>query len=192
MPQSLNGSATSTAAARLWQPVLFRSMITLFFGIVTVFWGSPSAVGLCLAVAPYFLVLAAAQFWFVRRSGLQGTHRLALLASAAFLAVAGVVIFISVNTYVAGWLGAAALVIFGATELFAALKATGKSQLRSDWLISGALAAGTGLLLPFFIAAGPHAMLGVSGGGALMTGALWLLSALTMRHDARKAKRVVN
>ena len=192
MPQSLNGSVTSAAAAGLWQPVLFRSMITLFFGIVTVFWGSPSAVGLCLAVAPYFLVLAGAQFWFVRRSGLQGTHRLALLGSAAFLAVAAVVIFISVSTEVAGWLGAAALVIFGASELFAALTSTGKTQLRSDWLISGILAAGTGVLLPFFIAAGPHAMLGVSGGGALMTGALWLLSALTMRHDARKSKRAVN
>lgn len=194
MPQGVNATITSTPASALWQPVLFRSMITLLFGIITVFFGAPGTLGLCLNLAWYFLVLAAAQYWFVRRLALPrgDAKRLALPGAAAFLAVAGVVIFISVNTDVAAWLGAVALVLMGAAELYAALaNRTGKaakSQLRSDWLISGVLSVGTGLLLPFFIGAGPHALLGVSGGGALMTGALWLLSALSLRHDGRTAK----
>lgn len=185
---------TSAPAAQLWQPVLFRSMVTLLFGIVTVFFGAPDTLGLCLNFGWYFLVLAASHYWFVRRLALPrgDTKRLALLGAAAFLAVAGVVIFISINAVLAAWLGGAALLLMGAAELFAALRnpsgKAAKSQLRSDWLISGVLGVGTGLLLPFFINAGPHGLLGVSGGGALMTGALWLLSALTLRHDARKPK----
>lgn len=170
-------------------------MITLFFGIITVFWGTPDTLGLCLNFAWYFLILAASHYWFVRRLALprKELKRLVLLGAAALLAVSGVVVFIAVNTIVAGWLGAVALTLVGAAEVFAALHnrnkdSAAKSSLRSDWLISGVLGIGTGLLLPFFIAAGPHALLGVSGGGALMSGALWLLSALTLRHDARKPK----
>ncbi|PYI68179.1 hypothetical protein CVV68_07585 [Arthrobacter livingstonensis] len=181
---------TSTPMAQLWQPVLFRSMVTLLFGIITVFFGAPDTLGLCLNFGWYFLVLAGSHYWFVRRLALPrgDTKHLALLGAAALQAVAGVVIFISVNTVLAAWLGGAALLLMGAAELFAALTSA-RSQLRSDWLISGVLGLGTGLLLPFFINAGPHALLGVSGGGALMTGALWLLSALTLRHDVRTPKR---
>ena len=170
-------------------------MIMLLFGIITVFWGSPDTLGLCLNFAWYFLVLAASHTWFVRRLGLprDDPKRLVLLGAAGLLAVSGVVVFIAVSTVVAAWLGGMALALMGAAEIFAALHNRGKdsatkSSLRSDWLISGVLGIGTGLLLPFFTAAGPHALLGVSGGGALMSGALWLLSALTLRHDARKPK----
>jgi uncharacterized membrane protein HdeD (DUF308 family) len=194
VPQGANAAITSTPASQLWQPVLFRSMLTLLFGIITVFWGAPDNLGLCLNLAWYFLVIAVAQYWFVRRLALprDDTRRLVLLGGAALLAVAGVVILISTSTVVAAWVGGAALVLMGAAEVFAGLANrgadTGRSPLRSDWMISGVLAIGTGLLLPFFTTSGPHALLGVSGGGALMTGALWLLSALTLRHDARTPK----
>lgn len=194
MPSNINAAVNGTPSFRLWQPVLFRSMVTLLFGIVTVFWGAPDVLGLCLHFGWYFLVIAAGQYWFVRRLALpqQDVRRLVLLAAAALMAVSGVVIFVAINTALAAWLGGAALVAVGAAELFAALhnrNATAKkSALRSDWLISGILGVGTGLLLPFFINAGPHALLGVSGGGALMVGALWLLSSLTLRHDARTRK----
>lgn len=194
-PQDANATSIRTVTAPLWQPVLFRSMITLLFGIITVFWGTPGTLGLCLNFAWYFLVLAASHYWFVRRLALprDDVKRLVLLGAAGVLAVSGVVVFIAVSTAVAAWLGGVALALMGAAEIFAALHnrnkdSSVKSSLRSDWLISGVLGIGTGLLLPFFIAAGPHALLGVSGGGALMSGALWLLSALTVRHDARTAK----
>jgi hypothetical protein len=40
-------------------------------------------------------------------------------------------------------------------------------------------------MLPFFINLGAHALLGVAGGGAIVSGVLWVLSGLTLRHDAR-------
>lgn len=169
-------------------------MITLLFGIITVFFGAPGAIGLCLNLGWYFLALALCHVWIVRRLNFpkDDLRRRVLLAAAALLALAGVVIFVLINTTVAAWLGGAALVLAGGAELFASLHnpsgETRKSSLRSDWLISGVLSIGTGVLLPVFIQAGPHGLLGVSGGGALMTGALWLLSALTFRHDARKPK----
>lgn len=105
----------------------------------------------------------------------------------------GVVVAISASTVIAAWLGGAALAVVGAAELFAALdkpdgNTNAKIALRSDWMISGVLGLGTGILLPFFANVGPHALMGVAGGGALMIGALWALSALTLRHDGSKAK----
>jgi hypothetical protein len=45
---------------------------------------------------------------------------------------------------------------------------------------------GTAAALPFFINLGPHALLGVAGGGAIISGVLWMLGGLTLRHDARR------
>lgn len=184
----------------LWQPLLMRSMITLLFGLITVFFGISDVVGLSLNIGWYFLLLAAVQFWFVKRLDLDSSspRRTALWASAGILAIAGVVIFISINLSIAAWVAAAALALSGFAELFAAFyKSPGQvssanarpAPIASDWVISGILTLGTGLLLPFFIGIGAHAVLGVVGGGALILGTLWLLSALTMRHDARGQKR---
>lgn len=188
--KTVNGTITSAPTAQLWQPVLMRSMITLLFGIITVFLGSPEVLALCLNLTWYFLALAATHYWFVKRLQLplRDPRKMVLLSGAGLLAVSGVVVFISTSSLVAAWLGAIALLVMGAAELFAAIRSEGKTQLRSDWLISGVIGIGTGLLLPFFADLGPHALLGVAGGGALMSGALWLLSALSLRHESRKAK----
>lgn len=179
----------------MWQPLLLRAVATLAFGLVTVFWAAPGTVGLCLSVAAYFLALAAAQYWSVRTLRLLrgDARRLALLGAAGLLAVSGVVVAISASDIVAAWLGGAALAAMGAAELFAALrtsKATAEAGRgpRGDWLISGVLGLGTGILLPFFAVVGPHGLMGVMGGGAMMSGALWALSALTLRHDGTGAK----
>ncbi len=194
MPLPPSGSITTTASSRLWQPIALRSVLTLAFGLLTVFWGAPDVVGMSLLLALYLAAVAAAQFWFVRRLALPaaGSRGVALLVPAALAAVAAVVIFFSTNESAAGWLGGTALVLLGVGELFAALSSRGRFALRSDWMISAAIGLATGILLPFFIPLGAHALLGVAGGGALMTGALWLLSALSLRHDARKPAKAVN
>lgn len=195
LPQPANANHAVDGTAPLWQPVLLRALATLVFGLITVFWGAPGALGLCVLFAVYFLAVAAAQYVVLRSVALPlgDRRRLVVLGASALLAVSGVVVAVSVSAVVAAWLGGAALAVMGAAELFAALhKPAGssgaKSSLRSDWMISGALGLGTGILLPFFAAAGPHALMGVAGGGALMTGALWTLSALTLRHDGGRAK----
>ncbi|PXA67058.1 hypothetical protein CVS29_05500 [Arthrobacter psychrochitiniphilus] len=182
-------------APLLWRPVLLRALVALAFGLTTVFWAEPGPLGMCLALAVYFLASAAGQYWIVRTMALprRDSRRVMLQGAAGILAVGGVMVAISASSVVAAWLGGVALAVLGAAELFAAIrKPAGNSgeklALASDWRISGVLAMGTGILLPFFAAAGPHAMLGVAGGGALMTGALWALSALTLRHDGGTAK----
>lgn len=195
MPQSNNARAAVPGIPALWQRVLLRAVVTLAFGLVTVFWADPGVLGLCIAFAGYFLALAATQYEVVRALELPRGHRgrLVLLGAAGFLAMSGVVVAISATTVVAAWLGGAALAVMGAAELFAALNrpasaTKAKPALRSDWIISGVLGLGTGILLPFFAGVGPHALMGVSGGGALMIGALWALSALTLHHDGTKVK----
>lgn len=195
LPQSINANTTTRRASPLWRPVLLRALVTLAIGLITVFWESPGTLGLCLFFAIYFLALAAAQCLLVRTLALplRDTRRLVLLGAAGLLAVSGVLVAVAGSATVAAWLGGAALAVMGAAELFAALlKVAGnteaKSALRSDWIISGVLGLGTGLVLPFFATTGEHALMGVAGGGALMTGALWTLSALTLRHDGRRTK----
>lgn len=195
LPQSADASIATSKAPLLWQPVLLRALVPLVFGLITVFWGKPSPLGLSLSFAGYFFALAATQYWVVRTlaQSRRDTSRMVLLGAAGLLAMSGVVVAISASTLVAAWLGGAAIAVMGGAELFAAFyKPAGnvrsKPVLRSDLIVSGILGVGTGLLLPFFADIGPHALMGVSGGGALMTGALWTLSALTLRHDNRKAK----
>ena len=195
LPQSASASLTAANTPLLWRAVLVRALVTLVFGLTTVFWGKPETLGLCLALGAYFLAAAAAHYLTVRTLALprNDARRLVLLGASGLLAMSGVVVAISASTLVAALLGGAALAVMGAAELFAALfrpagTPKAKSAMGNDWMISGFLGLGTGILLPFFAAAGPHALMGVAGGGALMTGALWALSALTLRHDSHKAK----
>lgn len=178
----------------MWRPVLLRGLATVVFGLATVFWAAPGQLGMSLILGAYFLLVAAAQYWTVRTLSLpRGDARAFVLQGAAgILAVGGVVVAISASSVVAAWLGGAALAVVGVAELVVGLRKgaarDGKLALANDWRISGILSLGTGILLPFFAAAGPHAILGVAGGGALMTGALWLLSALTLRHERSNPK----
>lgn len=193
IPQPVNANSAASSAPLLWKAILWRALVALAFGLVTVFWAEPGAVGLCVAFAAYLLALAAAEYLIVRTLALprRDNRRLVLLGATALLAMGGVAAAIFASVLYAAWFGAAALAVLGAAELYSALckpADSGKSVLRSDWIISGVVGLGTGVLLPFFIQAGPHGLLGVAGGGALMSGALWTLSALTLRHDGGKAK----
>lgn len=177
---------------------MLRAIVTLIFGLTTVFWAAPGPLGLSLTLGAYFLASAAAQYGVVRALALPrgDNRRFVLNGAAGILAVGGVVVAISANTAMAAWLGGVALAFLGASELFVGLRkstaatgATGaKLALTSDWRISGVLGLGTGILLPFYAGTGAHALMGVAGGGALMTGALWALSALTLRHDGSNSK----
>ncbi|WP_449374275.1 hypothetical protein [Arthrobacter psychrolactophilus] len=192
-PQPINARPVASNPPKLWKAVLWRALVALAFGLVTVFWAEPGTMGLCVALALYLLALAATEYLTVRTLALptSDNRRVVLLGATALLAMGGVAAAIFASVVYAAWFAAAALAILGVAELYSALyKPAGsvKSALRSDWMISSILGLGTGLLLPFFIQAGPHGLLGVAGGGALMSGALWLLSALTLRHDGSKAK----
>ncbi|WP_427019121.1 hypothetical protein ACQCSX_13480 [Pseudarthrobacter sp. P1] len=194
VPRPASTAPASPADATLWLPVLLRAVVALAFGAATVFWGAPSAAGMAALAGTGFVLLAAAQFFLLRRLALPGTSApaLALAVPAAHLAVAGVVIAVAGSEPLFGWYGAVSLALLGLGELYAGLVRKGRSVLARDWTISGVVLLGTAAVLPFVIGGGAHALLGVSGGGALVTGALWLLAALTIRHDAGAAAKAVN
>ena len=89
------------------------------------------------------------------------------------------------GSLVFGTIGALGLGLAGAAELYLGVTAGGRSALARDWSASGVIGLGTAAALPFFIDLGPHALLGVAGGGAIIGGVLWTLAGLTLRHDAR-------
>ena len=108
-------------------------------------------------------------------------------AAGAVMAGAGFSLVVLHGDLLFGVVAAVGLGLAGALELACGLKLRGSHVLARDWITSGIIGLGTAALLPFFIGLGAHALLGVAGGGAIISGVLWVLSALTLRHDARSA-----
>lgn len=163
----------SASAAGLWKPVLIRAAVALVFGLVTIFWGSPSVQVLAWAVGLYLLATAGA-LWMSR----------ALPAAVpVVIAIGGVGALVTQSDAGVALSAVLALLVLGVFELVHGFRK--RDSLARDWLISGVIAVGTAAALPFFISLGAHALLGVAGGGAILSGVLWMLSGLTLRHDAR-------
>lgn len=117
----------------------------------------------------------------------QRTGRL-LSAGASAMIGAGVAAAAFQGDQLFAIVGAVGLGVLGVTEIAAGILGKGHVLAR-DWLVSGVIALGTAALLPFFIPLGAHALLGVAGGGAILAGVLWMLSGLTIRHEAAAAAR---
>jgi hypothetical protein len=168
--------------------VLVRAAVALGFGALTVFWASPTEAGMGWAGGLYLLATGAVLIWTVNRAGFPSAARAGKVLSAAgsLLAGAGAAVGLLSSSLVFGVLGACGLGLAGAAELYLGASNRGRSVLARDWMASGVIGLGTAAALPFFIQLGPHALLGVAGGGAIIGGVLWLLAGLTLRHDARR------
>lgn len=172
-------------------------MVALAFGAVTVFWGHPTTAGAAWAMAPYLCFLLAAEVWLIR-SELPAPGRASALIGLvpyAGAAVLGIVIAAVPSDAVVGAAGAAALALVGISDVVRGALArrtpgSGVSPLARDALIAGVVNLGAGILLPFFVAAGPHALLGVAGGAAVITGVLLVVAGLSLRHDSAADARV--
>ncbi|MFE4197864.1 hypothetical protein ACFRJ9_18575 [Paenarthrobacter sp. NPDC056912] len=165
----------SASAAGLWKPVLIRAAVASVFGLVTIFWGSPSVQVLAWAVGLYLLATAVS-LWMSRALP---------VAVPVVVAIGGVGALVTQSDAGVALSALLALLVLGLLEVVHGLRK--RDSLARDWLISGVFSVGTALALPFFIPLGAHALLGVAGGGAILTGVLWMLSGLTLRHDARTA-----
>ncbi|WP_254779870.1 hypothetical protein [Arthrobacter sp. cf158] len=159
----------------LWKPVLIRATVALVFGAVTIFWASPSVHVLAWAVGLYLLATAAA-VWMSRALP---------VAVPAVVALGGIAALVTQSDEGVALSAMFALLVLGLLEFVHGLRK--RDALARDWLISGVIAVGTAGALPFFTSLGAHALLGVAGGGAIISGVLWILSGLTLRHDARIA-----
>ncbi|MCX2747207.1 hypothetical protein OOZ51_05175 [Arthrobacter sp. MI7-26] len=174
LPASSATSSTPTAAG-LWKPVLLRAGVALVFGAVTVFWGSPSVQVLAWAAGLYLLATAGAGFLAASLPA----------AVAVVVALGGVGALITQSDTGAAVSALVGLLVLGLSELVQGFRQRGRHVLARDWMISGVVGIGTAVALPFFISLGAHALLGVAGGGAIISGVLWVLSGLSLRHDGR-------
>lgn len=167
--------------------MLLRAAVALGFGVLTVFWAAPSTEGMGWAGGAYLLATGVVLLWSVNRTGLRvgSASSKTLSAAGAVLAGTGAAVGLITGSLVFGVLAALGLGLAGAAELQLGISLRGRSVLARDWIASGVIGVGTAGLLPFFINLGPHALLGVAGGGAIISGVLWLLAGLTLRHDAR-------
>ncbi|QDG65115.1 MULTISPECIES: hypothetical protein [unclassified Pseudarthrobacter] len=181
--------AGAAQQADLWKPVLLRAVAALLFGAATIFWAGPSVQVMGWAGGLYLLATGLLVLWAIPKTGYarDGMPGKILSAAGATLAGAGVALALLHGDRVFGVVAAVGLGLAGAVELYCGLKYRRRHVLARDWLASGIIGLGTAAILPFFISLGAHALLGVAGGGAIISGVLWVLSGLTLRHDSRPA-----
>ena len=166
--------------------MLIRAAVALAFGVLTIFWSAPSVAGMAWAGGAYLLVTGVVLILGVKKAGFRTGSAAGKILSAAgaVLTGAGAAVALMPGGLVFGALAALGLGVAGIAELYLGLTSRGRSVLARDWIASGMIGLGTAAALPFFIHLGPHALLGVAGGGAIISGMLWVLAGLTLRHDA--------
>ena len=176
-----------------WVPILLRSVIAAVYGGITIFWQDPTLAVLAVAGGAY-LLLTGVSLW--RMSSLARSCNIpplpaALLVSALVYAAAGVVVAAVQSTTVFAWVAGAALLVGGLIEFAFWFRARKQFVPARDWLITGVISIGAAVLLPVFLSLpeGGHirAMLGVSGGAAVMVAVVLAISGLGLRHDASLA-----
>lgn len=170
----------------LWLPVLLRAIAALAFGAVTIFWVTPSVEVMAWAGGTYVLATGVLVLWSIPRAGFRRDRMPGKLLSAegSVLMGSGVALLLLHGDLLFGLIAALGLGVAGVIELLSGFRNRGSHVLARDWMASGVIGLGTAAVLPFFISLGAHALLGVAGGGAIISGVLWVLSALTLRHDA--------
>lgn len=182
-------SDVPSPSAELWKPALLRAAAALVFGAVTVFWAAPSVAGMSLAGGAYLLATGLILLWGIGLTGFLRDSPAGRILSAAGAALtgAGVALLFLQGSLVFAVLAALGLAVAAVAELYLGIRCRGRHVLARDWLASGVIGLGTAVTLPFFVELGPHALLGVAGGGAIISGVLWILAGLSLRHDARAA-----
>lgn len=163
---------------------MYRAVIALLFGLLTVFWQNPSITvmsitgGLYLVGTAFAVLLLDVSF----TSSDAQIKRALKIEHLSLLALS--VLALSVHQIWAFVLAAStALGIAGLCELYLGFTHRRKLVLARDWLLTGSLYVATALLLPFFASLEAHALLGVIGGSAIIIGVMLLLAALTYRHE---------
>lgn len=170
----------------LWRAFSLHAVVAGAFGLLTIFWGEPSVDVMSVAGGLYFIGLAMSVHLTERSLLSQGAVPAWLTQTApVFLAAVGVLnLWIHTDSMFART-GALALILLGVVYGIVWARNRSEHFAARDFLLVGLVALLTGALLPLFEALGAHALLGVAGGGAIITAVVLGLAALSYRHDDR-------
>ncbi|MDF9278559.1 hypothetical protein P4U43_12255 [Arthrobacter sp. EH-1B-1] len=175
------------ALTLLWRAFLLHAAVAGAFGLLTIFWGQPSVHVMSVAGGLYFLGLAAAVYFTEQSLLLEGAIPAWLTRTVpVFLAIAGLLNLWVHADQVFAQAGALALILMGLVYLIIWFRNHGAYIAARDFLLIGIVTTLTGVLLPLFRPLGAHALLGVAGGGAVISAVVLALAALSYRHDARE------
>ena len=182
-PGVIPDSESGSAELSVWKPFLARAVISAAFGLVTIFWREPSTSVMSLAGGLYLLLGGAAYLWTHRMTHWGPRSTLLTGVGGSLLLGAGIASLVIVDDRSFAFAGAVALVVSGFAELVRGLAVRGHAAAR-DLVVVGGVSIGTGAILPFVEQLGARALLGVTGGGALLTAVVLGLAALSYRHDS--------
>lgn len=164
---------------RAWPLLLTRGVVCALFGLVTAFWATPDDTAMRLMVGAYMLLLGLVNW---RISVVVQDRR--VLSYALTIAVFAVILLIAPGRSAFALVAALGFTLFGLMEATVCWMSRRAHPVVRDGVILGVVMAGSGIILPFVQELGPHGMLGVLGGGAIICAVLMLIGALTVRHEA--------
>lgn len=177
------GAGPDTAQLLAWKPFLARAVVSAVFGLATIFWREPSTLVLSVVGGLYLLLTGAAYLWTHRMPHWGPRAKLLTDVGGGLLLGAGIASLVFIDDRSFAFAGAVALVISGGAELARGSAVRGHVAAR-DLIMVGTIGLVTGAILPFVDGLGAHALLGVTGGGALLTAVVLGIAALSYRHDS--------
>ncbi|KAD4059764.1 hypothetical protein GD627_01320 [Arthrobacter yangruifuii] len=170
-----------------WGPMLVRSAVAAVYGVLTIFWQEPTEPVLVVAGGTYLLLTGVALWPMLAAARDHGRVRAVLLVEAAAYVLAGAATLIFASAEAFRVAAAAALILGGVLEILLWVRNRASFLPARDWLITGAAALTAGILVPVVYELGVRALLGVTGGAAIITAVIVVISALGARHDSRAA-----
>ncbi|RJU02440.1 hypothetical protein D6T65_07615 [Arthrobacter frigidicola] len=168
----------------VWKPFLLRAAAAAVFGLLTIFWQEPSVHVLSITGGAYLLVLGAGLPWTARSTGVSRNRGIAAAVAGGVLAAAGLGNLVVQNELLFAVTAGAALAAAGAVELVIGARLRRTRPAGNDLILVGAVSVLTAVALPFVVPLGAHALLGVAGGGALLTAVVLGIAALSYRQEA--------
>ncbi|WP_144790214.1 DUF308 domain-containing protein [Kocuria palustris] len=183
------------ALRSLVAPTLVRALVTLAFAAGTIFVTAP---GLGLSIWLLGLWMAAVGvcvLWTDLRAREHPSLDLGTLASVprstgVMWILGGIaVVMIPETAAVLALVASVVLFLAGLPEGWVGTSRRSQHPLARDWQIAGLVTAAAAIGVLLVAGLGPHAILGVVGGAAIISGVLLLLGALSLRHDAREGAR---
>ena len=172
----------------VFKPILIRAVVALAFGLTTVFVAEPGLTWMKVMFALYLAFSGSAMWEYLRRDPVPVAMRSPLsLAAAAWMLGVIVLLFLGSPAAV-GVAAGAALVLGGVAELVAWARHRREFIPARDQLWTGlvGLLSGGGVVVAALQGFGPHALLGIAGGGAILIGVLLRVSGLGFHHEVRR------